>query len=240
MLLENRAPHSGLRKPIDGPASVRWVVVNESRATWASGSREGGGAKSRDQASGRRLIPGGRGTTLLLLCTPAHGRQRRARQKHALSPSSSRDASLIRQRRLPQNKPCDANPEVASGSAWPNVGLTAAFAAPRPGGFSLCASGTPLPLGRPSSRAAPHTVAWCSSCVANRGKGSRATQRDDPPGKGLKLQPRRLAGLAGLGWLMGTRSRWRAGLGAMARSMGASTPDEARIRHRADQTGCEI
>lgn len=41
----------------------------------------------------------------------------------------------MRQRRLPQNKPCDANPEVASGSAWPNVGLTAAFAALRPGGF---------------------------------------------------------------------------------------------------------
>lgn len=109
-------------------------------------------------------------------------------------------------RQLPETlRAGDVKSRCSEWLSMPNVGLTAAFAAPRQEGL-LCPSGTPLPLGRPSS--CSNIMARCSTCVANRGKHPRPTPERSAR-KGLKLQPNAWLGWTGL-LLMGGIRRWQA------------------------------
>lgn len=125
-------------------------MVYESSAPLAglleAGSEEG--AKSRDQASGRRPIPGYGARSL--------STKRSSTGQGQFSILFGDNFLLVRQRRLRQRQLPETLRAGSAGdvksrcSEWlsmPNVGLTAAFAAPKTRGTDFfCSSGTPLPL----------------------------------------------------------------------------------------------
>lgn len=144
-------PPSGLRKPIDASASTApgWCMSRGAPGLLEAGRQEGPSLASKHPGAGLSL---GDGASTLEYDSSAE----RGQYSPWTCPRDVSGPATTTSATTTAKKPCDVNPEVASGSVLPNVGLTAAFAAPglRP---SSRVSVTPLPLGRPSSRA-PHVA----------------------------------------------------------------------------------
>lgn len=174
-------------------------IVYESRGQprlLEAGREEGPRPATMHPGAGVSLVDGAR----TMVCSA------QVRGKH-LHPSLA--TPLVRQRQQPKTLRCKSR-----GSEWlsfAQCGFDSGFRRLPPGLRPSSPVGHSFATEQAIFAPAHILVARCSSCVANRGMGSRSTPERSAR-KGLKLQPN-----AWLGWLGWTasweESRWRAGLG---------------------------